>query len=117
MVEAGKYIFAFLMILAGLMHFLKPKFYLKIMPPYLPAPYSLVLISGIVEILCGILLLWPTTQTLGAYLTIVLLIAVFPANIEMTRQYYVRKKKGFWLTVLRLPLQILLIWWAFQFIK
>ena len=117
MLEFSKYILALLLIIAGILHFVKPKFYLKIMPRYLPAHFLLVILSGIVEIICGLLLLFPITQNIGAYLTIALLIAVFPANIEMSRKYFVRNKKGFWLTILRLPLQILLIWWAFQLIK
>lgn len=117
LLENSKYVFAFLLILAGIMHFVRPKFYLKIMPTYLPSHHVLVILSGIAEIICGVLLLFSATQNLGACFTIALLIAVFPANIEMARKYYAKKKKGFWLTILRLPLQILLIWWAFQFIK
>lgn len=115
--ETSKYILAFLLVIAGILHFIKPGFYLKIMPAYLPAHHALIILSGIAEVICGVLLLFPETQTFGAYLTIALLIAVFPANVEMSRKYFVRKKKGFWLTVLRLPLQILMIWWAYQFIK
>lgn len=115
--ELSKYILAVALIVAGILHFVMPKFYLKIMPPYLPRPAELVLISGIAEIICGLLLLFPNTQSFGAYATIALLIAVFPANMEMAKIYYTKKRKGFWVTILRLPLQLLLIWWAFQFIK
>ena len=114
--ETSRYILAVMLIIAGILHFLKPKFYLKIMPDYLPSPYLLVILSGVAEIVCGLLLLLPTTQNVGAWLTIALFVAVFPANVEMTRKYYLRKKKGFWLTILRLPLQLVLIWWAYQFI-
>lgn len=117
MLEISKYVYAALLIGAGIMHFIHPKFFLKIVPKYLPAPKTLVLVSGIVETICGILLVIPQTQNLGAYLTIALLIAVFPANIEMTRLYYVKKKRGLWITLLRLPLQILLIWWAYKLIE
>lgn len=117
MLEISKYAFAALLIGAGIMHFIQAKFFLKIVPKYLPAPKTLVLLSGISEIICGILLVIPQTQNLGSYLTIALLIAVFPANIEMARLYYVKKKKGLWITLLRLPLQILLIWWAYKFIE
>lgn len=115
--EISKFIFAGLLILAGILHFIMPKFYLKIMPPYLPAPYLLVILSGIAEIICGILLLFPATQNMGAIATIALLIAVFPANIEMSRKYFHKKRKGFWWTIVRLPLQILMIWWAYKFLK
>ena len=116
LVDISKYILAALLITVGILHFLKPKFFMKIMPDYVPAHNALVLASGVAEIICGVLLLFASTQTVGAYLTIALLIAVFPANVEMSRKYYAKKKKGFWLTVLRLPLQILLIWWAYQMI-
>ena len=115
--EISKYVLAILLMIAGVLHFVMPKFYLKIMPAYLPNHYSLVIWSGIAEIICGLLLLFSVTQNAGAYLTIALLIAVFPANIEMSRKYYIRKKKGFWFTLLRLPLQFLMIYWAFQLIK
>lgn len=115
--EISKYLLSLSLIVAGILHFIMPKFYLKIMPKYLPKPFELVIISGIAEIICGLLLLFPLTQNFGAYATIALLIAVFPANLEMSRIYYFKKKKGFWLTILRLPLQLILIWWAFQFIK
>lgn len=115
--EISKYLLSLSLMVAGILHFSMPKFYVKIMPKSLPKPFELVILSGIAEIICGILLLLPSTQNFGAYATIALLIAVFPANIEMARIYYIKNKKGFWFTLLRLPLQILLIWWAFQFIK
>lgn len=113
----SKFILAFFLILAGVFHFVKPHFFMKIMPDYIPMHLQMVYISGAVEILCGILLLFPETQKWGAYLSIALFIAVFPANIEMAKKFYEIHHKYFWLTVLRLPLQIVLIWWAYQFRK
>ncbi len=115
MPEFFRYLLAASLIVAGLLHFAKPRVYMKIMPQYLPGHKILVLLSGAAEIICGLLLLSVSTRSVGAWLTIALLIAVFPANIEMTRKYYVRKKRGLWLTILRLPLQLLLIWWAWQY--
>ena len=115
--EISRYLLATVLVTAGILHFVKPKIYVKIIPDYLPAPFLLVTLSGLAEILCGLLLLFRNTETIGAYLTIVLFIAIFPANIEMARKYYLRKKKGFWLTLFRLPFQIILIWWASQFIR
>ena len=113
----SKFALIFLLIFAGTMHFLKPDFFIKIMPSYVPFPLKMVYISGVVEILCGLLLLFPQTQTFGAYLSVLLFIAVFPANIEMAKDFYLMHHKYFWLTVLRLPLQFVLIWWAYQFVK
>ncbi len=63
-------------IIAGVMHFFKPEFYLSLMPWYLPYHLELVYLSGLCEILCGLLLFFKHTQTFGAWLTIALLIAV-----------------------------------------
>lgn len=113
----SKYILAFVLIFAGIMHFAKPYFFIKIMPTYIPFHLKLVYVSGIVEILCGIFLLFPQTQSIGAWLAIALFIAVFPANIQMAKDFYEVGHKFLWLAILRLPLQLVLIWWAFQFTK
>lgn len=113
----SKFILSFLLMVAGILHFVKPNIFIKIMPSYIPYHLQMVYISGIAEILCGLLLIFPQTQKVGAYLSIFLFIAVFPANIEMARKFYEVHHKYFWLTVARLPLQAVLIWWAYQFRK
>ena len=72
----AKYFMALLYIIAGVLHFIKPEFYLPIMPRYLPYHLELIYLSGFCEILCGLLLFFKHTQALGAWLTIALLIAV-----------------------------------------
>lgn len=114
---SSKFLLGFLLIFAGIVHFAKPYFFLKIIPGYIPLPLKMVYLSGVAEIICGILLLFPQTQTFGAWLSIALFIAVFPANIEMAKDFYLVHHRYFWLTVLRLPLQFVLIWWAYQFTK
>lgn len=79
----SKYVLVLLLIGAGLMHFIKPDFFLKIMPPYLPFHLELVHLSGACEITCGIGLLIPRLSRIAAWGTIALLIAVFPANIYL----------------------------------
>lgn len=113
----SKFILSFLLISAGILHFVKPNIFIKIMPSYIPFHLQMVYISGIAEILCAALLIFSGTQNIGAYLCILLFIAVFPANIEMARKFYEVHHKYFWLTVARLPLQVGLIWWAYQFRK
>ena len=102
---------------AGLNHFIRPQFYLKIMPPWIPVHKGLVLISGIGEVLLALLLLFPVTRRLAAWGIIVLLVAVFPANIQMLINYYESNNPMLWIAVLRLPLQLVLIWWAYGFTK
>jgi uncharacterized membrane protein len=106
---------ASLYVLAGVWHFVKPNIYLKIMPPYLPAPLALVYLSGIAEVILGLGLFFPVTQSLAAWGVILLLLAILPAN------YYMYQKGGaafglsdtvlFW----RLPAQFILIAWAYWF--
>lgn len=111
------FLMAALYILAGLNHFRAPKMYLKIMPQYIPWHLPIVYISGIVEIILGILLLIPETRTWAAWGIILLLILIFPANIQMAVDFYVRKSPYLWLAIFRLPLQILLVWWAWWYVK
>jgi uncharacterized membrane protein len=101
-------------IAAGVMHFLVPKYYQAIVPFYLPAHPTLVVVSGVAEIAGGLGLLLPPLRSAAGIGLIGLLIAVFPANVEMLRIFRERGVGGWTEAVLwlRLPLQALLIWWA-----
>jgi uncharacterized membrane protein len=111
------YIMAALYIVAGLNHFVNPSFYMKIMPPWIPGPNFFVWLSGLCEIIFALLLLPSNTRPYAAWSIILLLIVIFPANIQMTVDYYRKSTPGLYLTILRLPLQILLIYWAYLFTK
>ena len=87
------------------------------MPPWLPYHAALVLISGICEVVFGLMLLLPTTRKMAAWLIILLLIAIFPANIQMMLHYMDENNPRLWMAIVRLPLQVLLIWWAYGFTK
>jgi uncharacterized membrane protein len=101
----------------GTLHFLRPQPFLNIMPPWLPHPLFLVYFSGACEALFALLLISPKTRKTGAWLLIVLLLAVFPANIQMSINYWNTPGTMFWISLLRLPLQIVLISWAYRFTK
>ena len=105
---------ALLYIAAGINHFVMPRFYEKIIPPFLPYPKLINWTSGIAEILLGILLFVPSFKSIAAWGVILLLVAVFPANIYHFMIGW-RKKKMVWALALRLPVQFLLIWWAYTF--
>lgn len=109
------YLMPVLYILAGVNHFLNPSTYMKIMPPWLPVHLFLVFLSGICEVGLGILLCFPATRKFAAWGLIFLLVAVFPANIQMMLNYRAQHHPQLWLAVLRLPLQGLLILWAYQY--
>ncbi len=112
-----KYILAFSFILAGINHFLNADFYLKMMPPYLPAHLFLIYLSGVFQIALGILLLIPRFSRLAAWGLIALLIAVFPANVYMAMNAEMFPEFSSTALYLRLPMQIVLIAWAFWFTR
>ena len=112
-----KWLFGIVFVLAGINHFLNPDFYLKIMPPYLPWHLFLVYLSGVFEIILGALLLIPKFSRLAAWGLIALLIAVFPANIYMAMNTELFPELNPLLIWVRLPIQFLLIVWAFWFTK
>ena len=112
-----KVVLGIALIVAGLNHFRSADFYLRMMPPYLPWHLELVYISGIAEILLGILLLVRRTSAIAAWGIIALLIAVFPANLQMALepdQFPNIPEMALWL---RLPLQAVLIAWAYWYTR
>ncbi|MCH5598143.1 DoxX family protein [Niabella ginsengisoli] len=111
------YMMSLLYVLAGVNHFWHPRTYEKIMPPWVKWHKQVVIISGIFEIVLGLLLLIPFLQSFAAWGIILLLILIFPANIQMMLNYKASKNTKFWMTIVRLPLQIVLIWWAYTFTK
>ncbi len=112
-----KYLLAVGFILAGINHFINADFYLKMMPPVLPAHLFLVYLSGVCEIGLGILLLIPKFSRLAAWGLIALLVAVFPANIYMAMNTRLFPEFSPAALYLRLPLQIALIVLVFWFTK
>ncbi len=108
----SKYLLAMFMIVAGIMHFATPDFFLKIMPPYLPLHKELVLLSGVFELVPGVLLLVPQTSRLAAWGIVALLIAVFPANLYLYQHQDILPAAPV-IHLLRLPLQGVFILWAY----
>jgi uncharacterized membrane protein len=102
--------------IAGVMHFVVPRAYVAIMPTWLPSPLLLVQVSGVFEILGALGLLLPATRMAAAVGLLVLLAAVFPANVEMLRLAITRGASPMFIAAcwLRLPLQPLLIWWVWR---
>ena len=114
--KAGIALAALLYIAAGVAHFLYPEPFRGIVPPYLPWPTQLVMISGVCEILGGLGLLFPPTRRLAAWGLVALLIAVFPANIYMATNP-VEAGASSIAPILRwgrLPLQFVLGWWVLR---
>lgn len=105
---------------AGVLHFVMPAPFEAIVPPWLPrvfpAPRTLVYVSGVAE-LCGALgLLLPSTRVWAGWGLLVLLVAVFPANVHMLALARERDAVWWWTLALwlRLPLQAVLMWWIWR---
>lgn len=109
------YLMALFYGVAGANHFINPRFYLRIIPPFLPFPHAINWVSGAAEILLGVLLLFPTTRTWAAWGIIALLIAVFPANVYHLWARGAGMKVPMWGLWVRLPVQGLFIWWAYLY--
>jgi len=104
-------------VVAGINHFLNTAFYLAIMTPYLPWHNSLVLISGVAEIVLGVALCIRRLAAMAGWGLIALLIAVFPANVHMalhSELYPGLPPLALWL---RLPVQGVLIVWAYWYTR
>jgi uncharacterized membrane protein len=111
-VMAGAYAFA------GFNHLMNPEFYLAIMPPGLPNPEWLNVLSGLAEIILGVYLLAPRVRSLAAWGIIALLIAVFPANLHQALENVGPDGPGSGpgaVSYLRLPFQALFILWAWWY--
>lgn len=112
-----RYLLAAFYVLAGVNHFVMTEFYVKIMPPYLPWHVPLVYASGCCEAALGILVLVPGYTRVAAWGLILLLLAVFPANVHMAAHAELFPNLSPLLLWLRLPLQGVLIAWAYWYAK
>lgn len=114
--RASRYALAAVMVGAGVLHFVVPKAYGRLIPPFLGSARPWVLGSGIVEIAAGALLALPRTRRIGAWATVATFVGVFPGNVYMALEGGLDDVDGFlgsataaWL---RLPLQVPLVLWA-----
>ena len=117
MKKGVRWVLAFAMIAIGIMHFVKPAGFVKIVPTWLPYAYALVLISGAFEIALGAGLLFARTRKLAGLGLIALYLAVFPANVAMAINHIQPDDVTLptWAFWARLPFQIVFIalaWWV-----
>ena len=110
-------VFALFFVGAGVNHFVRTDFYLRMMPPYVPLHLTMVQVSGVAEIVLGVMLLLPQTMALAGWGLIALLIAVFPANVQMAlhpETFPEMRPNVLWW---RLPLQGVMIAWAYWYTR
>jgi uncharacterized membrane protein len=107
---------AAIFVAAGVLHFVITDEYVRIMPRYLPAHRELVLLSGACEVAGGLGLLWARTRRAAAVGLVLLLLAVWPANLQMAMDAHDAAKPFVQQALLwaRLPLQPLLMLWIWR---
>lgn len=114
---ASLYLMTLLYFGAGINHFINPEFYEKMMPSYIPCATSCIALSGICEIVFAGLLFPVTTRKISAWLIIAMLMVFFIIHIQMLVDYWNTCGLLFWIAVIRIPLQFVLIKWAYFFTK
>ena len=111
------YIMAALYIFAGIMHFIKPKVYLRVMPKYIPNHKLMVVLSGISEIVLGLTLCIPELKTLSIYGIIAMLVVFLAVHFYMLSGEKVSAGIPKWVLILRIPLQFGLMYWAYHYLQ
>jgi uncharacterized membrane protein len=100
---------------SGVNHFLAPRAYERMVPPRLQHDAKrVVAVSGLAEIVGGLAVLPSRTRKLAGPGLVALLAAVFPANIYMARSPERFRKIPRWALYARLPLQPVMMWWAWS---
>ncbi len=101
---------------AGANHFVHPDFYVRTVPGWLPAHELLVQISGVAEIAGGAAMFVPPLRMYAGIWLLALLVAVFPANLQMALHPQLYRDIGSPMAFyLRLPLQAVMaawVWWT-----
>lgn len=119
MKAALRWLLALGMVGAGANHVRVPGVYTAMMPAALPWHLALVYASGVAEIAVGLGLLVPATRKLAAWGLVALLVAVFPANVNMAIHHLPLGDRAVpaWALWARLPLQAVLIAWAWWYTR
>src|ERR1700709_82486 len=102
--QRSRYALAAFMAGAGITHFVAPRFYERIVPKWFGHEQAAVRWSGVAELLCGALVALPRTKRAGAWLTVVVMLAVYPANIQMVMDAGRPASGEDWAAWIRLPL-------------
>lgn len=113
----GRAALAVMLIVTGISHFTSTDLMVEMMPDFLPAKREIVYFTGVCELLAVAGLLWDKTAKLTAVMLIIFFLAVLPANIvgSMKQVRLGGMEIGAMYLLFRVPLQILFIFWAYNF--
>jgi uncharacterized membrane protein len=103
----------------GVNHFISTDVYLQIIPDFVPLPLAVVYVSGVAEILLGVGVLFGPTRAMAAWGLVILLVVVFPANINVAVNdlVFLGEEPNSLVNWLRLPVQAVLIVWAWWYTR
>lgn len=116
MISWHQYLLGILLVLAGMNHFRKPTLYERVIPPRFPAASTLILITGIVEMILGFMLLNVRTQQYAAWGIIFLLINYFIIHVYVLMNRKTFPKLPKWTLFLSMPIHLFLIIWAVNYL-
>ena len=113
----GRASMAMMLLVTGIAHFTNTDQMVEIMPDFIPAKRELVYLTGVVELLAVVGLLWNRTARLASILLIIFFVLILPANIagSLKAVPFGGMEYGAWYLLFRVPLQILFIWWVWYF--
>ncbi len=104
-------------VIAGFGHFVKPNWYIRVMPPYYPWPRALVALTGILEIGLGVLLFFPAWKDWGLYGIMGMLLLFLSVHTHMLKSKEDAAGIPRWILIIRLPLQFALMYWAYSYLN
>ncbi|WP_027000365.1 DoxX family protein [Eisenibacter elegans] len=107
------YLTVVLYLVAGINHFINPRFYERMMPSFLPAPVLLHKLAGVVEIVLAVALLIPAWRLWAVWGLVALLVSFFLVHIPHLIRPPI-KKVPYWIYLVRVPIQFFLIYWAWS---
>lgn len=115
MKKVSLYLMILLYVLAGVNHFYNPHFYEAIMPIYIGYHKLLIYVSGVCEIALGLLLIPFYIRKIAAILIIIMLVVFLWLHVQMLSDFWKSNNKDLWIAIIRIPLQFVLIGWAYSF--
>lgn len=108
-----RWLLVVLLVAQGINHFIATDLMVRMIPAYLPAARTLVLLSGVAEVLLGLMMISPKSRRLAGWGTLALLVAVFPANLQMALHPEQWPSIPAISLYLRLPGQLIFAYWAY----
>lgn len=113
----GRFAMAVMLIVTAISHFTSTDVMVEMMPDFIPAKREAVYLTGVIEILFVIGLLWERMSKITSVLLVFFFLAVLPANVigSVKKVQLGGMEYGMWYLLFRVPLQVFLMWWAWYF--